>query len=89
MTRLSLELVHLGLALLRVDLSARVTTLVDGLNFAFQFNNFVCLGFLFGFKLVDAPIQISLTMLSLQLLTHRECNGAAKYKLNKATKSRF
>ena len=70
--------VKLGLSLFVLLFFALLVALLDGFQLGLQFNYFVCLFCFLSFKLGDALLQVSLSVLGLQLLTHGERDGANK-----------
>lgn len=75
MALLKLQVLEFLFSLLRVDVLSLLTTLVDGLDFGFQLNDFVVLGSPALLELCDASIEVGLSVLGLQLFAHGEGYG--------------
>ena len=79
MRSLVVEELNLFLALLRFNLAFGGIARLDSLDLALQLNYFVGLFFLFGLELSDALLEVSLTVLSLELLAHGEGHRTTIY----------
>jgi hypothetical protein len=75
MTLLILEELNLVLSLLGFNLLSLSISLLDGLDFRLQFRYFVFQLSLFMLELLDGLLEVSLSVLSLELLPHGEGHG--------------
>ena len=73
---LVVEELNLFCALFGLNLATRGIARLNGLNLALQLDYFVGLLFLLGFELGDSLLEVSLAVLSLQLLAHGEGHRA-------------
>lgn len=71
---LVLEELKLLLTLLILDFLALRVALFDSLDLCLQLNDFVLLLSLARFKVSNALLEVSLTVLSLELFAHGKCN---------------
>ena len=76
MLGLVLEELVLLLPLLRIHVSIRGASLINRLDLALQLDDLAGLFLLLCLEHLDLLLKIGLAMLSLQLLTHRECHRA-------------
>ena len=76
MTLLVLEELNLLLSLLNLNFLPLLISFLDGINLRFEFLNLVLQFRLLALQLLNGFLKISLTMLSLQLLSHRKSHRA-------------
>ena len=78
MGSLSVEEFDFFLAFLGINFSTRCFAIVNSLELALELNHFLSLFLLFVLQFTDAFLNVSLAVLSLQLLPHGKSHGTKR-----------